>query len=298
MVYFTFMRNLIVILGPTASGKSALGVRLAKKLHGVVISADSRQVYKGLNIGTGKITAKEMRGVPHFLLNVASPKSQYSVARYVPDAARVLKRLPSTAPVFLVGGSPFYIDALTKPDAYSPVRPNPTLRRRLAAETTAQLVAQLRKINPARLKNIDFANRRRLIRAIEIASYRDHVRAPEFPSLRVLKIGLNVPRVELYRRINRRVDSRMRQGMAAEVRRLHESGLSWKRLDDFGLEYRWLSRYLRGRLTKAEAVRQLKSVSHDFAKRQMTWWKRDRDIHWIDRPKQAERLVRSFLATD
>lgn len=289
-------RRLIVILGPTASGKSALGVRLAKKFHGIVISADSRQVYKGMNIGTGKITAKKMRGVPHFLLSVASPKSQYSVVRYVRDVARVFKRLPPTTPVFLVGGSPFYIDALTKPDAYSPVPPDPKLRRRLAAQSTSQLFNQLTKLNPARAKTIDPANRRRLIRAIEIASYRGHVRAPEFPSLRVLKIGLTILKQKLHQRIDRRVDIRMRQGMIAEVRRLRESGLSWKRLDDFGLEYRYLSRYLRGRLTKAEAIRQLKSAIHDFAKRQMTWWKRDQDIVWVTKGQQTDKLVRTFLS--
>ncbi|MEK7637140.1 MAG: tRNA (adenosine(37)-N6)-dimethylallyltransferase MiaA [Patescibacteria group bacterium] len=294
-------RRVIVILGPTASGKSALGVRLAKKFHGIVISADSRQVYKGMNIGTGKITAKEMRGVPHFLLDVASPRGQYSVARYVRDVRRVLKKIDSSTPVFLVGGSPFYIDALTKPDAYSPIPPDPKLRRRLAAKTTAQLIARLQALDSGRAKTIDPANRRRLIRAIEIASYqpppltRRGEEVVGVPPMRVLKIGITRPKTMLHRNIDRRVDTRLRQGMIAEVRRLHRHGLSWKRLDDFGLEYRYLSRYLRGQIAKTEAVRQLKSAIHDFAKRQMTWWKRDQDIGWVTKGQQTDKLVRTFL---
>src|SRR4029078_4516477 len=125
-------------------------ITLAKKYHGVVISADSRQVYRGMDIGTGKITKKEMKGVPHFLLSVASPKSQYSVARYVRDVSKVIKKTSPSTPIFLLGGSPFYIDALTKPNAFSSVPPNPTLRRRLAKKTTTQLVTRLRQLDPKR----------------------------------------------------------------------------------------------------------------------------------------------------
>lgn len=287
--------TLIVILGPTASGKSSLGVKLAQRFHGVVISADSRQVYRGMDIGTGKITKREMRGVPHYLLDVASPRTQYSVAKYVRDVTKIIRRMPVTTPIFLVGGSPFYIDALTKPNSFSPVPPNPALRRRLAGWSNARLVARLQKINPARLSKIDTANRRRIIRAIEIASHKGKIMSPSLPAMRVLKIGIQLPKKTLHRNIDQRVDQRMKRGMVYEVRKLHQRGLSWKKLDAFGLEYRFLSRFLRGQLAKPAAVEQLKSATHDFAKRQMTWWKRDADIHWIRTQSSAAKLVRTFL---
>lgn len=290
-------RRLIVVLGPTTSGKSSLGVQLAKKYRGVVISADSRQVYRGLDLGTGKIKPTEMRGVPHFLLDIASPHGQYSVARYVRDVRQVTRRLPPATPLFLVGGSPFYIDALTKPDKIMSVPPNPKLRRRLEAKTTPQLVAMLRRLAPERYKIIDRANRRRLIRAIEIASVKTSLGdMPTLPDWQVLKIGIRVPNKKLFPRIDRRVDQRLRTGMMNEVRRLHRHGLNWKKLDAFGLEYRFLSRYLRGELPKAEAVSQLKTAIHNFARRQMTWWRRDTEINWVISLAQADRLVKKFLA--
>lgn len=288
-------RTIVVILGPTAVGKSALSIQLAKKFRGVVISADSRQVYRGMDLGTGKITQREMAGVPHYLLDIASPTRQYSVSRYVHDVLKVLKIIPSSTPIFLVGGSPFYIDALTKPDSYSPVPPDPKLRQQLAKKTLRQLQATLRHLDPKRYKSIDIANRRRLERAIEIASYGGNRKAPTLPPMRILKIGLSLPRTILNRRIDHRVDVRLRQGMVAEVRRLHETGVSWPRLDNFGLEYRFLGRYLRGQISKTEAVNQLKSATHDFAKRQMTWWKRDHDICWVSNQNHASSLLRAWL---
>lgn len=287
-------RNLIVILGPTASGKSSLGIALAKRFHGVVISADSRQVYRGMDIGTGKVTKREMSGVRHELLNVASPRRQYTVARYLRDVQRVLRRLPPAVPIFLVGGSPFYIEAITRTGTFSPVPPDPQLRRRLAKKTTPQLIALLRRKDPERLATIDTANRRRLIRAIEIASSSESATSPTLPPFRLLTLGVALPKHTLHQRIDRRVDVRLRQGMVAEVARLHRAGLSWNKLDAFGLEYRFLSRYLRGQLSKPEAIQQLKSAIHHFAKRQMTWWKRDTEVQWL-RPPQARAQVKAFL---
>lgn len=296
-------RKVIVILGPTASGKSALGVRLAKKYHGVVISADSRQVYRNLDVGTAKISKKEMQGVPHYLLDVASPKAQYSVARYAKDVQRVLKKIPSRSPVFLVGGTPFYIKAITEPGSFSPVPPNPALRRRLADKTTAQLIALLRKKNPVRLKNIDAANRRRLVRAIEIALYRPppagggaarSAGVVGTAPLHALKIGLQVNRDTLYTRIDRRVDMRM-QRLVREVKQLHMQGLSWKRLESFGLEYRFTSLFLQSKITQADAAQKIKFGSHDFVRRQLTWWRKEKDIHWITTTASAPALVTRFL---
>lgn len=287
-------RPLIIILGPTASGKSALGIRLAKKFHGVVISADSRQVYRGMDLGTGKVTTREMSGVPHYLINVASPKGQYSVDRYVRDVARVLKKIPAGTPIFLVGGSPFYIDALTKPGSFSTVPPNPVLRRRLAKSPTSLLIAILKKKDPKRAATIDQANRRRLIRAIEVASVKHPPKTPALPPFHILTLGTKISKPKLHHNISTRVDQRLRQGMINEVRRLHRQGVSWKRLDAFGLEYRYIAAYLQKKITKPEMVAQVNTAIRQFAKRQMTWWKRDQDIVWIT-PAKAAPLVRKFL---
>ncbi|MBI2984732.1 MAG: tRNA (adenosine(37)-N6)-dimethylallyltransferase MiaA [Candidatus Kerfeldbacteria bacterium] len=290
-------RRLVIILGPTASGKSKLGLQLAKKFQGVVISADSRQVYRGLNIGTGKINQPGMRGVPHYLLDVASPRRQYSVARYARDVRRVLNSIDPNRPVFLVGGSPFYIKAVTEPHSFSPVPPDAALRRRLAGLTTARLIARLQKLDPERARHIDPANRRRLIRAVEIAGERRQYYSLQFPPMQVLKIGLAVPRRMLFGRIDRQVKRRLRGGMINEVQRLHRRGVPWSRFRAFGLEYRLVVDYLRGRLRRERLGPKMKSATHDFARRQMTWWKRDSGIHWVRRLDKAERLVSRFLRT-
>ncbi len=289
------MRSIIVILGPTASGKSRLGVQLAKKFHGVVVSADSRQVYRGMDIGTGKITKKEMKGVPHFLLNVASPRSQYSVAQYVREATKIIQKTLPSRPIFLVGGSPFYIDALTIPNAFSPVAPNPVLRRRLEKLTTARLIARLQKIDPERLKTIDHFNRRRIIRAIEIPSVKTTGFLPLLPPMHVLKIGLSVPRPKLFQRIDRQTAQRLRRGMIRETTALHRHGVAWKRIKALGLEYRVLVQHIEGLLSHAEAEAKMKKVTHDFVRRQMTWWKRDQGIYWVTSPTEAKQLVKKFL---
>lgn len=290
------MHSIIVILGPTASGKSALGVSLARRFNGVIVSADSRQVYRGYDLGSGKITRREMRGVPHYLLDVASPRRQYTAGEFARDFQRVVHRIPLGTPVFLVGGSPFYLDAALHPERLANVKPDPALRRRLERLTTRQLVARLSRLNARRASTIDSHNRRRLIRAIEIA------RAPipplppsPIPPLRVLKLGLTLPRPELYKRIDTRVDERMRRGMLLEIAKLHKRGVSWKRLDALGLEARFLAQHLRGQRTREEAITRLKGAIHAFTRRQLTWWRRDRSIHWIRMTTQAEQLIKKFL---
>ncbi len=292
-------RTIVVILGPTSSGKSALGIALARQFNGLIISADSRQVYRGLNIGSGKVTKREQRLAPHVLLDVASPRRQYSVAHFVRDALRAINATPTTVPIFIVGGTPYYISALLGEQQFSDVPPDHHVRARLATKTLPELQSELRRLDPKRYRTIDRLNPRRLIRAIEIANA--HI-PPEGMSpvidrrdWRVLKIGLSLPRQKLYTRIDRRLDARIRQGMVAEVRALHERGLSWKRLDAFGLEYRFISRFLRHQYTKPEAIQFLKGAIHDFTRRQLTWWRKDTTIHWIPKPDRASGLVMRFL---
>lgn len=288
-------RPLIAVLGPTAVGKSSLGVALARRFGGVILSADARQVYRGLDAGTAKISPSEMRGVPHFLLDLASPRRTLTVAQFQRAAQRVLRRIPAHQPVFIVGGSPFYLDAILNPSPFPDVPPNPKLRARLERRTTRQLMAMLCRRDQRRAATIDPHNRHRLIRALEIVAALGRVPARPPPSpTATLKLGLALPRPVLYRRIDRRVDARV-PAMVHEMQRLHRSGLSWRRLDELGLEYRWISRAVRGQLPLADAVARLKGDIHAFARRQLTWWRRDPDIRWMTTQSQARRLTRGFL---
>lgn len=293
------MREIIVVLGPTASGKSALGVQLAKRFRGVVVSADSRQVYRGLDRCFGTITKREQRGVSHCLLRFVPLNRQYTAGEYAQNFQRVLKRIPTKQPIFLVGGSPFYIEAALHPERLASVPPNPKLRRQLEKLIIPQLVSRLSRLDSRRLPHIDPHNRRRLIRALEITLSHRSLRPP-FPHspipLRVLKIGITLPRKELYKKIDQRVNQRLLLGMLQEVQRVHRRGISWSRLESFGLEPRYLSRILRQQISYDEGIRQLKTSIHGFVRRQLTWWRRDRTIRWVRTPAQAVTLVRKFLS--
>ncbi len=290
-------RTVIVILGPTASGKSALGITLAKRFRGVIVSADSRQVYRGYTLGSGKVARRERQGVRHFLLDVVSPKRQYTAADFSRDFQATLKRIPERTPIFLVGGSPFYIDAALHPERLASVNPNPALRRRLARRSLPQLLAQLKRHDPKRYETIDPHNRRRVERALEIV-FSPHSSAALSPVLlRALQIGISVPRKILYKKIDARVDARLRQGMLREIGRLHTQGVSWKQLESLGLEARFLSFVLQGKMSQEEAMERLKGAIHGFARRQLTWWRRDKTIRWIQSAAQAKCLVNVFLKT-
>lgn len=293
--------KLIIILGPTATGKSALAVRLAKHVRGEIISADSRQVYRGMNIGTGKITKKEMGGVPHHLLDVVSPTQQYSVARYVRDARKAITAILSQNHVpIIVGGTGLYIDALTRGLVLPEVPPNPKLRARLEKMTTEKLFALLKKKDPRRAVTIDRHNRRRLIRALEIIEAFGKVpvlqKQPEFQTL---FIGLSLPQEKLNTKIHARLLSRMRQGMVSEVKKLHANGVSWKKLEGFGLEYKNIAQYLQKKMTKEEMLTRLSKDIEHYAKRQMTWFKRHPDIHWLSPNEfvKAKKLSQKFLTS-
>lgn len=295
--------KIVVIVGPTASGKSDLAIKLAKKINGEIVSADSRQVYKGMDIGTGKVTRKEMSGVPHYLLDVASPKRTFTVAHYQKlGRAAIKKILKKNKLPIVVGGTGFYIDALLYDYRLPAVKPDTKLRLELEKEPAEKLFARLQKLDPRRAKNIDRRNKRRLIRAIEIAEVTG---APIPPLIRansgirksgyeILKIGINPPSEKLKKKISTRLLKRLKRGMIAEVKKLHASGLSWRRLDNFGLEYRYASRHLRGLITKKEMMDILEKESWRYAKRQMTWWRKDKSIIWVEEPRYAMPLVKNF----
>ena len=283
-LYGAFMPpRIIVIVGPTASGKSAYAVKLAKKVGGEVISADSRQVYKGLDIGTGKITKKEMQGIPHHLLDVASPKRVYTVNTFVIDGRKAIADILARGKVPIVcGGSGFYIDALLGRIAVPRVAPNPTLRRTLEKKSTTQLFAMLKKLDPRRARDIDAKNPVRLIRAIEIAHALGHVPRsnPEPLPYAVEWIGIQIPDDTLRARIKKRLHTRMKAGMLSEARRLHRAGLSYKRMHALGLEYRYLALLMQNKLLKSAILSQLENDIWQYAKRQKTYWRRNTEIVW------------------
>lgn len=291
-------QKIIIIVGPNSSGKSDLAVRLAKEIKGEVISADSRQIYKGLNLGTGKITKKEMAGVPHHLLGVASPRRRFTVVDFKKSAAKAIKDIAKRRKTpIVVGGTGFWIDALVYDLELPLVAPNLKLRKGLEKKSAAELLTTLKKLDPERAKNIEQKNPRRLIRAIEIAKVVGRVPKikKRFP-YETLWLGISRPKKILQKRIRERLLKRMRAGMIKEARNLKKQGLPWKRFYELGLEYRFLADYLLGRLNKKEMLAKLEKAIRQYARRQMVWFKRNKEIHWVQKPKEAEILLKKFLA--
>lgn len=303
------MRKLIVIVGPTASGKTDLSIKLAKKFNGEIVSADSRQVYKGMDIGTGKITKKEMKGIPHYLLDVASPKRRFTVAQYQKLAFKAIKKIHKKNKIpFLVGGTGFYIQAVVDGLVIPEIKPDWKLRKKLEKKNASELFEMLRKLDPRRAKNIEKNNKRRLIRAMEIVlksgkpvpmlAIRDpfsiHLdRERVSIGFKVLEIGIKKSPKELKKLIKKRLLARLKQGMVDEVKKLHKSGVSWKRLEEFGLEYRYIALYLQKKLSYNEMVEKLQKEIEHYTKRQLTWFKKDKRIHWIKNYQEAKQIIKS-----
>lgn len=307
-------KPIIVVVGPTASGKSDLAVFLAKKYNGEVISADSRQIYKGMNIGTGKITKQEMANIPHHLLDMASPSRRFTVVQYKKLAQAAIKKIQAKNKLPIIcGGTGFYIRALIDDLPIPQVKPNLKLRAKLERKSAIELFNELKKLDPRRAAEIDRHNPRRLVRALEIVMTTgqpvlplssvipDLMRNPG-PGSRIksgmtnaLFLGIKKSRLELARRIKKRLQKRLKQGMLAEVKKLRAQGLSWKRLDSFGLEYRWLAKYLQNKISYAEMAERLQKDIEHFAKRQMAWFGKDPRIHWVKNERQTINIINNFL---
>ncbi len=311
--------KILVIVGPTSSGKSELAVKLAKRFKGEIISADSRQVYRDMNLGTGKVEGKwkfcKNRGrgfyktkvyvyknTPHYLIDFANPKKQYSVSQFQKQAKKTIAdifkrgRLP-----IICGGTGHFIDAVVYNQNLPEVPPNPTLRKELDKQSNEQLLEYLKQLDPDRASVIDWHNKRRLIRALEIIITTgkpvppvgaDTIRPLQYD---VLWLGINLPQDDLYKKIDKRLKQRLKAGMIKEVQKLRKQGLSWKRLDDFGLEYRYISLYLQKKLSYDEMFTQLSYAIKHYSKRQLTWWKRNKEINWISNYKQAAGTVAKFF---
>ncbi len=276
--------KIIVIVGPTASGKSDLAVNIAKERNGEIISADSRQVYKGLDIGSGKITKREMRGVPHFLLDVANPKKVFTVADFKRLGQKAIDDILSRGKTpIIVGGTGFYIDTLVFDLDLPEVPPNKILREKLDKKTIEELFAELEKLDPERAEEIDSKNKVRLVRALEIVDALGKIpKVNRSEKFNIEWIGIDWPDEVLKERIHTRLLKRIKSGMIKESENLHAKGLSYKRMEQFGLEYRYMSRFLKGEISKEEMISELETKIRQYAKRQRTWFKRNKNIKWIN----------------
>ena len=303
--------KILVILGPTASGKTDLSIVLAKKLvpsktegfNGVeIISADSRQVYRGLDVGSGKITKNQMQQISHHLLSIANPKRKFTVAQFQKRALKKIHEIQKRDNIpFLVGGTGFYIQSVVDGLVFPEVKPDWRLRKKLASYKVERLYKMLRKLDPERARTIDEKNPVRLIRAIEISLKIPIQPIKKNPQFNVLQIGLKKSPNELKKLIHKRLQRRIK-GIIIEVKKLHKNDLSWKRLEELGLEYRFFARLLQGYGGQAqyqekqkEMIEKLQKEIEHFAKRQMTWFKRDKRIYWVKNQKEAEKLLKNFL---
>jgi tRNA dimethylallyltransferase len=358
--------KLIVIVGPTSSGKSELAVKLAKLADGEIISCDSRQIYRGMNLGTGKVNGRwatihpervhpsegskkwlvdETRtyaqvqqfffykNIAHHCIDFVNPKKQYSAALFQRDAnkaiADILRR--GKLPI-LCGGTAHWINAVIYDQQLPDVKPNLRLRSKLEKQSAEALFKKLVKIDPARAKIIDRFNKRRLIRALEIimATGKPVPQLPTthypLPTYDPLWLGINPPQNILFDKIKTRLKQRLKAGMIKEVRQLHAPpqnmgrvprvhppfdfaqgalsvaerarggrGLSWPRLESFGMEYKFASLYLQKKISYNEMFEQLFTSIKKYTKRQMTWWKRNKDVKWIKNPSDVVNLVAKFL---
>lgn len=290
---------LVAIVGPTASGKTELGIGLAEEHHGEIVSADSRQVYRGMDIGTNKPSAEEQQRIPHHLLDVADPKDVYTLAQFQEAAFKAIKHIQARGKLpFLVGGTGLYIQSIVDNLTIPPVPPQPQLRTELEQLPLEQLQQRLKDADPVGHAGIDLKNPRRVIRAIEVSE----TAGVPFSSLKstgpapydISMIGIKRTPDELETRMRDGLDSWVERGLFQEVSRLHEDGVTWEQLESFGLEYRRVAESLQGKISREEAIELSYKDLLAYAKRQMTWFKRDSRIQWV-MPAEADDVVSDWL---
>ena len=321
------LNKIIVILGPTSAGKSAVAIKLAQKFDGEVVSVDSRQIYRGMDVGTGKVTQDKIsnfirrgeqisnqiqntkfkkikpfisEGVVHHMLDIVSPKTNFSAAQFKKKADKIIKDILRRGKLpILCGGTGFWIKAAVDNITYPEVKPDWKLRKKLEQKEITELIHELKKLDPRRAENIDAKNKVRLIRAIEICktlgkvpdmSYGLQVTSYEF-----LQIGISVPKEKLHAKIKKRLDTRWQAGMISEVQKLKKSGLSFQKIQSFGLGYFWIPEYLQEKITLEELYERVYLAEKDYAKRQMTWFQKDHRIKWLKKYKDMEKEVSVFI---
>lgn len=289
--------KLIVILGPTASGKTGLSIKLAKTLKGEIVSADSRQIYKHLDLGTGKVTKKEMSGIPHYLLDIVLPSKKYSVGQYQKNAYKTINKIIKSKKIpFLVGGSAFYIYSIVDGWQFPKTKTDWKLRKELEKKSVQELLEILKKLDPKRAQTVEQENPRRLIRAIEIATQLGYV--PELkhdPQYDCLLIGIKRDEQELKKLIKKRLLGRIDQGMVKEVQNLYRKKiLTAKRANELGLEYKWIMKFILNEITSTQMIESLNSDIWRFSRHQMNWFGKDKRIHWVKNQQEAQKLVKEF----
>ena len=296
--------KLVVILGTNASGKSGLGIELALKFGAEIVSADSRQVFKGLDLGSGKVTKEEMKGVPHFLLDVAAPGDFFSLMDYQKLAYEAIDDIVSRGKTpFLVGGTGLYVNAVVDGYNLTDAPVDEKLRKKVEAMSLNELQDLItEKCSIGGIpENLDMNNKRRLERAAEKLLMGKPLNLESVKRYDTLCLGVTWERQKLYKRIEERLDRRLEQGMIEEVENLMKQGVSDDFLYKLGLEYRYIMMYLRGRFDSKEAFREklFMEIRH-LAKEQMTWFRKRQDITWLDMEtdpiNQAEGLISNFLS--
>lgn len=290
---------LVILTGPTAVGKTSASIRLAKRIHGEIISADSMQVYRKMDIGSAKITKEEMDGVPHYLIDVLDPKEEFNVVKFQHMAKEAMQKIYGNGNIpILVGGTGFYIQALLYDIAFAEQEDDSSYREELeqfAEEQGAEkLHDRLKKVDPKAAEEIHEHNVKRVIRALEyyhqtgnrISEHNEQERKKESP-YRYAYFVLNDEREKLYKRIENRIEEMLKAGLIEEVRALQKEGCTPGMVSMQGLGYKEVLSYLNGEISLEEAVRILKRDTRHFAKRQITWFKRERDVIWIPKNEFA-----------
>ncbi len=290
--------KIVAVMGTNASGKSGLGIELAARYGGEVVSADSRQVFRGLDLGSGKVTPKETKGVPHHLIDVCAPGEFFSMADFQHLAYAAIDDILARGKLpFLVGGTGLYVDAVIDGYELSEIEPDLELRAHLETFETPALYDMLKEKLPD--TDIDPKNRNRVMRALERLAADDYHPGRHTPRYEVLKLGVTWPREILKQRIDERLERRLNQGMIDEVKGLMDAGVSVEFLKKLGLEYRYLTEYLLGEWTYDQMIDELSRAIKRFAKRQMTWFRREENLHWLDMANdpmgQAVELIDGFL---
>jgi len=292
----TRQNPLIILLGATASGKTALGVTLAKQYNGEIISADSRQVFRGMDIGTGK-DLNDYDKIPYHLINVADAGTEFSVFDFVKLFNSAVNTITTQGHLpFLVGGTGLYLNAVIEGYRFTEAPINDALRLSLHKLSHNELIARLKQLRPDRHNNTDIIDPERTIRAIEIAIAEQNGTANiiQVEDINPLVLGIRWPRDLLKQRITQRLKARLKEGMIEEVERLHQQGVNWSSLHNYGLEYRFISEYLQGRLNYNDMFQKLNSAIHYFSKQQVKWFRRmERNglkIHWIDEGSEQTTL--------
>jgi len=296
--------NLLTILGPTASGKTRLAVALAQELSGEIISADSRQVFRQMDIGSGK-DLHEYGEIPYHLIDIIDPGQEFSVFAFQRLFIQAFEEIMARCKLpVLCGGTGLYLDAALRSYRMVEVPENSSLRAELAQKSDQELIVLLQQLVPNQHNNSDLTDRNRTIRAIEIASFESQAREEEpFPAVQPLIIGIQWDRTLLRQRITKRLRQRLETGLLEEVQNLHASGIPWERLEYYGLEYRFVAAFLQGKMNRNDLFQKLNAAIHDFAKRQETWFRRmERNgvvINWVDGAgdvvEQAREIIKGTL---